>query len=215
MPNMVESFEAIEEAVLESPRGRWFLAEYASRLRSRESAAIVGQITALEAAVTSNHDAIMARIAQALAQPPGGAAASQPQADLAPRHMKFFKQDEDIFEPAQKPLNIVKAAPEEKRGAKLTITRMGAAAPEPAAVPPAETAAPEAPQPEPQVAAAAEPPAETAAVAEAPPAPSLEAAPEEAPKRRIVIIRHKPGEAITVPLQNEAPAAEPELAEAG
>lgn len=190
MPDVAENYDAIEQAVMESPRGRWFLAEYAGRLRTRESAAIVGQITALEAAINGNHDAIMARLTEALRNP-GSAGTSAPNPELSARHLKYFKQDEDIFEAAPKPtLAAVATAPEEKRGAKLTITRMGA---EDAPLMPEPVSA----EPERFL----EPVANTVTRP-----PMIDSKPEEPLKRRIVIIRHKPGEAITVPLQNEAPA---------
>ena len=65
MVQVTESFEAIEEAVRETPRGRWFLDEYATRLRARETASVSSQIKSLEAAVSANHDAIMDRICRA------------------------------------------------------------------------------------------------------------------------------------------------------
>jgi len=179
MRQETEDFEAIEQAVTESPRGRWFLSEYTSRLRTRETAAIVTQVKSLEAAIAANHDAIMARLAQALGQQ-SVPAAVLPAPELAPRHMKFFKQDEDIFEAApQAAIAAVPAA--DSRGARLTITRMdGAEAP---SVPPYESGEPASMLPQ-----AAEP------------------ATEAPPKRRIVIIRHKPGEEIEVPLQNDMAA---------
>lgn len=179
-----ESYESIAEAVLETPRGRWFLDEFTSRVRARELGALTNSVKSLETALAANHDAIMNRISAALghAQP---AAAAPDAPELAPRHMKFFKRDEEIFEPApQAAIAAVKSEPppELKLGAKLTIRRMG------------EIVASEPEPPPPQ------------AAAEVPEPPVVEAAPatsEEAPKRRIVIIRHKPGETVDVPLQQE------------
>jgi hypothetical protein len=48
-----EDFEAIEAAVLETARGRWFLAEYARRQRAAESNALMEAIERLEAKVTT------------------------------------------------------------------------------------------------------------------------------------------------------------------
>jgi hypothetical protein len=42
-------FETIEAAVMETERGRWFLAEYARRLRERETAQIAGSLERIEA----------------------------------------------------------------------------------------------------------------------------------------------------------------------
>ncbi|MCX7344414.1 MAG: hypothetical protein NTU78_01510 [Alphaproteobacteria bacterium] len=177
-----ESFEAIESAVLETQRGRWFLAEYAKRLRSRETTQLLDQMRRLEATVLGNHDELIARLGEALARSPKPDTAVPPVPELAPRHMKYFKKDEDIFEPApQAAIAAVKpsALPDEKRGARLTITRIGAAS---------EAADAEAVQ---------EQPSRPEVVAEEPP---QAAAP---PSRRIVIVRHKPGEEISVPVQED------------
>ncbi len=206
-----QDFEAIREAVMETPRGRWFLGEYASRLRSEQNSGLLDSMKRLEQAVTSNHDALMARLAEALANgastPPP---ASAPQADLAPKHMKFFKQHEEIFEPAPQakiapvatPAPVkTESKPDVPKGAKVVIRRVGEA---PAEVAPAATApdAAPAPAPAPEPAAAVAEPIATLAP-ESAPATASAPVQAEAPKRRIVIIRHKPGEEIDVPLQNE------------
>ena len=193
-PIPAEGFESIEEAVMETPRGRWFLSEYAARVRAREFKEVASQVKALESAVTANHDAIMSRIALALGQAPAPAVQSAPAPGLAPRHMKFFTRDEDIFEAApQAEIAVVKPAlaPEEKHlGAKLTVRRLGET----------EVIAPEATAPE----LAAEIPVPFIPPARSFPEHDIQpAAAEETPKRRIVIIRHKPGETVDVPLQNE------------
>lgn len=196
MAKGVENYEAIEEAVLESARGRWFLGEYASRLRTRESATIASRIATLEAAVSNNHDAITARLSQALGQAPAAPAVA-PAPELAPKHMKYFSRDEEIFESAKGPGKA--PAPEEKRGARLTIARPGAEAQTPSTEPVIEAeTAPSAP---------AETVETGTVVAHAQPLPDPAPAAEDTPKRRIVIIRHKPGEAINVPLQHEIAAA--------
>lgn len=46
-----EDFEAIEQAVLETERGRWFLAEYAARNRRSETSTLLTSIARLEKAV--------------------------------------------------------------------------------------------------------------------------------------------------------------------
>jgi hypothetical protein len=204
-----EDFEHIRDAVMETPRGRWFLGEYASRLRSAETRGLLDSMKRLEGAVSANHDALMARLSQALANP-SAPQSSAPQPELAPKHRKFFKQDEEIFEPApQARIAAVpapskpEAKPEAPKGAKVIIRRSSAPdvtpAPEAVGTEPAAQAAPpsavpEAPAPEPQ----SPPPAEAAAEQSSVTAPDHEGQ----PKRRITIIRHKPGEDIDVPLQN-------------
>ena len=48
-----EDFEAIEQAVLETERGRWFLAEYAVRNRKSETTSLLAAIAKLEKAIGS------------------------------------------------------------------------------------------------------------------------------------------------------------------
>jgi hypothetical protein len=200
-------FDAIREAVMETPRGRWFLSEFANRVKSSETIGMLDSMRRLESALASNHAALMSRLAQAIASEP--ASATRPasiQPDLAPKHMKFFKQDEEIFEPA--PQARIAAVPdlpkpepvktEAPKGAKVIIRRASetsltieAPLEAQSGVKPQESEAPVAEMP-PPVAAAPEP--------EPAPVPAQGEAPQ---KRRIVIIRHKPGEDIDVPLQNE------------
>lgn len=182
-----ETFEAIESAVMETQRGRWFLTEYASRIRSRDIAGLLDQMKRLETAVASNHEEIVSQLARALVSEAARAPGAAPMPELAPRHMKYFKQDEDIFEPApQARIAAVVSQPaaEDRRGARLTITRLQpvAEAPQPAA---SEETAP----------GAAAPSADNGAADET-------SAPTQ-PSRRIVIVRHKPGEDVDVPLQGD------------
>jgi hypothetical protein len=50
-PIRTADYEAIEEALLQSTRGRWFLSEYNQRNRSAETNMLLGAITKLETAV--------------------------------------------------------------------------------------------------------------------------------------------------------------------
>lgn len=147
-----EDFEAIEQAVLETARGRWFLDQYASRLRAAETARLLAGIERLETALAANHDALMDRLAGAPGSKqdtrPDDFPAAQDTAHLEPRHMRYFRDDEALFEEA--------------------------------------------------------PRADFAPVTELPDfAEELEAEREAARRSRIVIIRHKPGEEIDVPLASE------------
>jgi hypothetical protein len=148
-----EDFDAIREAVMETARGRWFLDQYAARLRTAETQGLVAGMKRLETALSANHDTLMARLASALDRTPAAPRAAAAEPVLAPRHMKYYRNDEDIFEPA--PQAQIAAVPD--------LVLLPDLPPEPA--------------------------------------PTMEA---EAPqKRRIVIIRHKPGEQIDVPLADE------------
>lgn len=144
-----EDFDAIREAVMETPRGRWFLDQYATKLRAAETQSLVSGMKRLETALSANHDALMARLASALDRASEAPRTAAPQPELAPRHMKYFRGDENIFEPA----------------------------------PHAQIAA------VPDIALLPEPDSTSEAEAQQ--------------KRRIVIIRHKPGEQIDVPLADD------------
>ena len=104
LPPRAEDFDAIREAVMETARGRWFLDEYATRLRSAETARLANGMERIEKAVAANHDELMARLTEALVQKPAAgataAAAPTPQPEIGQRHMKFFRADEEIFEPS-------------------------------------------------------------------------------------------------------------------
>lgn len=116
-----EDFDAIRDAVMETARGRWFLDEYAARLRTAENAELIDSLHRLENAVASNHDALMARLADALALDGDEDALADDLSNpdigmehpLSPRHMKFYRADEDIFEPA--PYATIAAVPDAVR----------------------------------------------------------------------------------------------------
>lgn len=113
-------FEALEEAVRQSPKGHWFLDEYARRLRSSETTNILQAIAKLERVITSQDSA-------------GNDATPEP--GMRPKQLRYFRQDEEIFvdAPVQPTVTAVEpapAAPEtknallESRGARLKITRL-------------------------------------------------------------------------------------------
>lgn len=177
-----KDYDAIEQAVMESERGRWFLDEYGKRLRGSETAKLLAAMRKLEQAVSHSQDLVAERLGRALSMIEAvdhrlsGAAG---EGTLAQRHLKFFNQDEEIFEadgdaaaaPVKTPLAVVAG--------------------------PSAEALEEAPE-----SAPLDQPA-TMAAPDIQPAPASEAK----PKRRIVIIRHEPGEDIPVPLEHEASAS--------
>ena len=201
-----DDFEAIEKAVMESRRGRWFLDEYARRRSGGETRTLLAAIGKLENAVAANQDLIAERLGKALgliasvdaklSSPP--AKTATPPIELSPRHMKFFKQDEELFEAPAKPAAPVAVAaetrkapepgPEMAKGAKLVIRRQPEPASESTSVEPAtEFSHPV--QPDSMGGHASAGPAATS------------------PKNRIVIIRHEAGETIDVPLHDEIRAS--------
>jgi len=222
-----EDYEAIAEAVMESPRGRWFLSEFARRQRSSETSVILDCLHRLEAAtadlykLTINQDAIGKRIVRALEQqstPAAEGIQSTPTPDserLTKQHLAYFKQDEDIFEPsaersespklvpsptpeAPRPL-IAAAEPRERNGAKLVIRRVSEVALETAATP--SVAAPE--EATPALAAPSGTNLDDQSASEV----ATQSASETPARKRIVIIRHAAGESMDVPLQNELAVA--------
>jgi hypothetical protein len=227
-----ESIDDVLKLVQETPRGRWFLDAYASRLKSDGTSTILTAIAKLESNLShlSNSGAsaeLLDKARSAIATARKEIANLEPQAaklsteaqlfsnlaelsrkafsnteatpsvgkgveralrlvadldrDLngtsaTPEQSKpavrFFKQDEEIFEPAPAPKAVTKPVelPEiANKGAKLTIRRLNAD--QPMEAPIIET------------------------VAEQPAAPAIEEAPS-----RIVIIRRKAEDTIAVPL---------------
>ncbi len=211
-----EDYDAIERAVMETPRGRWFLGERDKRQRTAEIHRILEALKKLEAVVAalpaqlapmSGTEVLKAPAAQGPAagqNPDGGAnghdaaalavslgtaasAESAAQA-LALKNKKYFKQDEAIFVPAA-------TAPAVKMGARLIVQRgspSGAGIAADPDTPAAATAPPatEARQPGP----------------ETPPAPEPAMA-QTGDKRRIVIIRRAVTDSMEVPLQAELAAS--------
>lgn len=176
-----ESFESLEAAVLETPRGRWFLEEYAKRQRSAETLAILEILKKLENSVTSSTFLPVPKSAE-------------PAQALKTEQLKFFKQDEEIFvEPTVTApnLTVVSKAPKaevvqpaELKGAKLKIQRLQ----------PFQT---------PEEPVALEPEKPTVAAPAPEPVASVAPPPASEPKQRVVIIRRPASEAAEIPLMEE------------
>jgi hypothetical protein len=132
-----DDFDAIREAVMETPRGRWFLDEFSTRLRGAETSRLHDSMRRLETVIATNHDEVLSRLATVLRTPPGdeddaaSPAREQPDSRLAPRHMKYFRADEDLFEPAPEAtiaavprlLDMLPLEPEAPSRARIVITR--------------------------------------------------------------------------------------------
>lgn len=121
-------FEALEQAVRQSPKGNWFLDEYARRLRSGETTNILDAIAKLERVITSS-----------------GAVAALPQAQspMQARQLRYFRKDEELFvEPQQAPaLAVVEPDPAPAATAPVAeAPEPPAAEPVPAEPAPAEPA---------------------------------------------------------------------------
>jgi hypothetical protein len=92
-----KDYEAIEAAVLESPRGRWFLGEFARRNRAADTLMLLEAIRKLERGVAESPD--MAH------------------GELTEENLSFFAGDEDLFEfppAASAPSLSVVGEPEER-----------------------------------------------------------------------------------------------------
>ena len=64
-----DDYEAIEAAVLETPRGRWFLAEFARRIREQESGRLLDAVGKLERVVRDLAERPVASPVPVLADP--------------------------------------------------------------------------------------------------------------------------------------------------
>lgn len=203
-----EDFEAIEQAVMESPRGRWFLSEYTRRHKTSETIALLNAISKLENIVASNQDMVADRLAKALGVmtsidaklPWDPATGATPVTGLARHQMKFFAQDEEIFEaPATPPPAAAPKAMEQKseftKDTKLMIRSR------------TETALASGDRPADSNHAPAEPALNVAAAVESQSLTDQLPLAEAQSRRRIVIIRHKAGEEINLPFQEEARAS--------
>ena len=84
-------YEEIERAVMESARGRWFLAEYAKRLRAQDTALILDAIHRLEDRAPAS------AIREPLVKPLVSEAIDSP--EIAAEALRYYRQDEDIFAP--------------------------------------------------------------------------------------------------------------------
>jgi hypothetical protein len=186
--DLSDEFAEIERAVRESARGRWFLAEHARRERAADAELILAAIRRLEAAMG-------AKLKPANA--PAETQAMVP-TQIGPENMRYYRQDEDIFEPvpgirADRPALRVISAPAteppaepaaEKIASRVTIKRI----------------APETPiksdESEALPAISAPARAETPTVAQTSPEPD---------KPRIFVVRRSSSEELTIPLANMDP----------
>jgi hypothetical protein len=225
-----EDYDAVEQAVMQTPRGRWFLSERDKRRQAGETQRILDALKKLESAlaalpvtapVPNGTDVLRALAAQRAAAdpaPPKGvstteltsAPAESAAQALSMKNLKYFKLDEAVFTPAQP--TVPKLAAVEPAGpADPPKPAASAKLEEPVAkgarlivnhIAPASDATPAAAVPEPPP----QPSGQVVASDETPPA--LPGA-EPTNKRRIVIIRRAAAEPMEVPLQAEISAGPP------
>lgn len=193
-------FEALEQAVRQSPKGNWFLDEYARRLRSGETTNILEAIAKLERVITSNVPA------------PALAHAETP---IQAKQLRYFRQDEELFveqQPAPA-LTVVEPSP-----APAAIE--AAPAPVQPEAPPSEAKTPAAEQrgarlkilriEQPAVVTTDLPTAGDAEVPLSAPNAQFSVQPADdmpARKQRIIITRQAAAEDITIPLLEDGPQA--------
>lgn len=193
-------YDAIERAVMETPRGRWFLSERDKRRLTSETQRILDALKKLEAVMAPvpapfsgtevlralaahDHDTAKPLSATELTSASAEAVAQA----LSMKNMKYFKKDEAVFTPA------------ELAASKLAVVETAKPAPAPPPKP-AEAVALGARLVVNRIAPAAAEPAVAVAV-------EAELATDPAGKRRIVIIRRAAAEPIDVPLQSELAAS--------
>lgn len=218
-------FEDLQAAVESSPKGRWFLEEYARRMRAHDTGSILEAIAKLERVITDN-----------------GPVAVQPlpEPQLRQHQLKYFKQDEELFVEAKAAptVTVVETAPQavepqvpapepqveepkpevrtahtpEMRGARLKIMR--ASSPtilDTNGLPVIQTAqaAPAIPDldivPDAAPAQAQTPAPQMPSAPQMPPAPAQPLFGER--KQRIVITRKVAAEEPVIPLVDDTPAA--------
>ncbi|PSC05192.1 hypothetical protein SLNSH_10285 [Alsobacter soli] len=102
-PLSSDDYEAIEAAVMETSRGRWFLAEYARRNRHAETERLLQSLNRIERAVSSRD-----------AQAPDAAAVLGVQRDLADIADKIARTRQDIAQSVAEAVGSGKAPPPEK-----------------------------------------------------------------------------------------------------
>ena len=105
-------YESIENAVMETARGRWFLAEYKKRHAapaSVDTRVLLDAIARLEKVITSMNTSRPAdnssgtdkhTTGSPTAQNNSSVAPAPMPTDLKPQNMQYFKRDEDLFEAA-------------------------------------------------------------------------------------------------------------------
>jgi hypothetical protein len=89
-------YEAIEAAVLESPRGRWFLNEFARRNRAADTLMLLAAIRKLERGVAGNP---AHQVSEELAAEQSRTEAADPGGALTSENLSYFEGDENLFVP--------------------------------------------------------------------------------------------------------------------
>lgn len=110
-------FDDLQAAVESSPKGRWFLEEYARRMRAHETGSILEAIAKLERVINASGP---------------HAAPALPEPVLRQHQLKYFKNDEELFEDA-KPAPTVTIVPSEPQANAPQASEQPAAEVQPAA----------------------------------------------------------------------------------
>ena len=201
-----KDFETIEAAVLESPRGRWFLSEYTRRNRAADTLMLLEAIAKLERGIAEHSpDQVSEELAaglQGLSQSIGAA-------------LDGILQPGDVWEATDDVLiGRVRHAVEQLSEVKRQVDGLLAGRPAGAAAEgePALTAestsffeGDEALfEPAPEAGAAPSPAPVQTSVRGVPAAPPLASSPKAEPKDRIVFIRRASSEETSIPLADEA-----------
>ena len=109
-PLSQDDYEAIEDAVMETSRGRWFLSEYAKRNRNSDTSVLLEAISKLEKGLTGSHGLLeIERVRSDLMDM--ATTIAQLKIELA-----SDSTDQNSFEQATEALDSVRS--EERRGGK-------------------------------------------------------------------------------------------------
>jgi hypothetical protein len=120
--NGAVTFEEVEQAVLETERGRWFLSEHARRIREAETANLMAAIRRLEGALLRTQEDLAARLSEAIGDE-DRSPSPRPKASLTQRNMKYFRQDEDIFVEPESVESYLSVVPREEPEAFASIEK--------------------------------------------------------------------------------------------
>jgi len=133
MPLSDADYEAIEDAVLETNRGRWFLAEYARRNRHADTKMLLGAIDRLEAAIRGERTAEsvdrirfdLVEMAKAIARTKAEIAAIKPDVEQAGKFGEATEELDSIVSTTEAATSDILAAAEQIQEVAWTLREQG------------------------------------------------------------------------------------------
>jgi chemotaxis protein CheZ len=133
MPLSDADYEAIEDAVLETNRGRWFLAEYARRNRHADTKILLAAIDRLEAAMRGERTAEsvdrirfdLVEMAKAIARTKAEIAAIKPDVEQAGKFAEATEELDSIVSTTEAATSDILAAAEQIQEVAWTLREQG------------------------------------------------------------------------------------------